>query len=109
MRKYYQNNKTERLKYGRVYGQTVKGHLRSTFNSMKQRCHNPKMHNYHRYGGRGIKTKFKNVNEFIDYVLNELKADPRGLTIDRINNDGNYEPGNIRFVTMKVNRNNREK
>ena len=37
----------------------------------------------------------------------ELKVDPRGLEIDRINNDGHYEPGNIRFVTRKENLANR--
>lgn len=109
MRKYRLQHLQQEIKRCRKYYSTIKGHLRSTFNSMKQRCSNPKMHNYYRYGGRGIKVKFKNVNEFIDYVLNELKVDPRGLTIDRINNDGNYEPGNIRFVTRKVNRNNRRK
>ncbi len=89
------------------YRSTIKGHLRNVFNGMRQRCTNPKVHNYYRYGGRGIKVLFESANEFINYVVNELQVDPRGLTIDRIDNDNNYERGNIRFVTMKVNRNNR--
>lgn len=41
--------------------------------------------------------------------MNELKIDPRGLTIDRIDNSGNYEKGNIQFITHKENNQNRRK
>ena len=41
------------------------------------------------------------------YVIDELRVDPRGLQIDRIDNDGHYEKGNIRFVTCVENNNNR--
>ena len=85
---------------------TVPGYLRCIFSSMKRRCNNPKIHNYNRYGGRGIKVLFKSSKEFIKYVVNELQTDPRGLTIDRIDNDGNYEPGNIRFVSQAENNQN---
>ena len=74
---------------------------------MKERCSNPKRKAYERYGGRGIKCLFNSPDEFINYVINELQIDPRGLQIDRINNNGHYEPGNIRFVTSKINNNNR--
>jgi len=74
---------------------------------MKQRCTNKNAHNYNRYGGRGIKQKFDSSEKFIEYVLNILQIDPRGLQIDRIDNDRHYEPGNIRFVTAKENCNNR--
>jgi len=121
-RKYYQEHKAERMayirdwcrkhtgystKYGRVYRQTISGCLRDRYKTMKSRCENPKAINYERYGGRGIKCMFYSADEFVDYVVNTLKVDPRGLQIDRINNDGNYEAGNIRFVTAKVNANNR--
>ncbi len=85
----------------------IRGHLQNVFSAMVYRCNNPKAHNYHRYGGRGIKVCFDSSEEFIDYVMNVLKVDPRGLQIDRINNEGDYEPGNIRFVTRKENINNR--
>ncbi len=88
------------------YYATVKGHLRVIFNTMVRRCSNPADKSYKYYGGRGIMVRFTS-DEFLSYVINGLQADPRGLTIDRIDNDGDYEPGNIRFVTMKVNRNNR--
>ena len=62
---------------------------------------------YKNYGGHGIKNKFKSTGEFVDYVINELQVDPCGLQIDRINNDGNYERGSIRFVTCSENNRNR--
>ena len=91
----------------RKHRSTIRGHLQVVFDNMKQRCSNPKVRNYHRYGGRNIQVKFEPPDEFIDYVINELQIDPRNLQIDRINNDSSYEPGNIRFVTCKENNNNR--
>lgn len=89
------------------YHRTIKGHSRCVFKDMVRRCTDPEKHNYNRYGGRGIKVFWKTADAFIDYVVNVLKIDPRGLQIDRIDNDGNYEPGNIRFVTNKENCQNR--
>lgn len=86
---------------------TINGCLRSRFQRIKQRCNNPKAPRYSCYGGRGIKCLFENADDFVNYVINELQADPRGLLLDRIDNDGNYEPGNIRFVTAKESANNR--
>lgn len=85
------------------YQATVNGHLHNTFSRMKRRCYNPNDSSYKNYGGRGIKVLFKSVNEFIDYVVDVLQQDPRGLTIDRIDSDGHYEPGNIWFCTRSQN------
>jgi len=93
--------------YHQKYKNTIKGWLNACFRGIKIRCNNPKHLNYKYYGGRGIKCLFKSVDEFVDYVINELKVDPRGLDIDRIDNDGNYEPGNIRFITHAKNMKNR--
>ena len=84
---------------------TIEKHLRRIFSAMKQRCYKKNNLQYHRYGGRGIKICFER-DEFVDYVINELQIDPRELDCDRIDNNGNYERGNIRFVTHKVNCNN---
>lgn len=110
-KKYRQSEKGKQIqnKADKKYRQTLKGYLYGRFYAMKYRCNNPKCECYKNYGGRGIKVKFKNTNEFVDYVINELKTDPRGLTIDRIDNDGHYEKGNIRFVTHKENCNNRKR
>lgn len=79
------------------------------FVGIKQRCNNPKYKGYKNYGGRGIRCLFKSSDEFVNYIINELQIDPRKLTIDRIDNDGNYERGNIRFVTQTENLKNRRK
>jgi len=89
------------------YYSTLNGYLHRIYNGMKNRCTSLKHPAYNRYGGRGIKVKFKSSNEFVDYVINELQVNPRNLQIDRIDNDGHYEKGNIRFVTAKENSNNR--
>ena len=89
---------------------TLRGYLRITFYNCRRRCNNPKCKAYKYYGGRGIKCLFKSIDDFVDYVTNELSVKTltqiKGLQIDRIDNDGHYEPGNIRFTTPKINNNN---
>ncbi len=91
------------------YYHSIVGYLHCRFYNARARCENPGIRNYKNYGGRGIKMKFKSADVLVDYVVNVLKVDPRGLDMDRTDNDGNYEPGNIRFVTRKENTNNRKK
>lgn len=105
--KYKQTHKIEHAKYMKKYRKTFIGYLRQRFHEMKKRCTNSNYKQYKNYGGRGIKCLFKNADEFIDYIINELQVNPYGLQIDRINNDGNYESGNIRFVTHDENCRNR--
>jgi len=101
-----QNLEQERERCRRHY-KSLRGYLMHVYHCMEMRCKNKKVHNYHRYGGRGIKIKFKSRKEFVNYVIDNLQVDPRGLQIDRIDNDGHYEPGNIRFVTALENVHNR--
>lgn len=109
-KKYRQTHKIEIAEYRKKYCRTIVGSLRERFYQMEQRCNNSKATGYKNWGGRGIKCLFKSSNEFVDYVLNELQVDPRGLAVDRINNDGHYEKGNIRLVTQaENNKNNRRK
>lgn len=75
---------------------------------MKQRCYNPNCEKYPRYGGRGITVCDEwrnNPQAFYDWSMENGYADD--LTIDRINNDGNYEPSNCRWATAKQQNNNR--
>ncbi len=106
--RYYREHQEEKKAYRARYYTTINGHLRTIYGAMKHRCCNPKSRNYKYYGGRGIKCLFTS-DEFVDYVIHELKVDPCGLDIDRIDNDGNYEPGNIRFVTHSENQRNKRK
>ena len=105
--KYRNKHKAENRNYNKNYRKTFMGRLRGCFSGMKQRCNNKNNKRYKDYGGRGIKCNFKSFDEFANYVLNELNINPHGLQIDRIDNNGHYEPGNIRFVTSKINNNNR--
>jgi len=107
MKRYQQSHKTQLANYDKEYQKTLTGYLRKRFVAITQRCNNPKRSNYKHYGGRGIKCLFKSADDFIDYVVNVLQVNPKGLTIDRINNDGHYERGNIRFVIHKENCKNR--
>ena len=74
---------------------------------MKDRCYNPKSKSFHRYGGRGISVYDewrRSSASFIKWALENGYA--RGLAIDRKDNNGNYEPGNCRFVTVSENNRN---
>lgn len=103
--KEYSRTKQGRFTQKRYYN-TIRGYLRYVWLNMLFRCNNPKDSNYKYYGGRGIKVKFTSFENFYDYVVNKLNADPRKLTIDRIDNNGNNELGNIRFVTQAENNRN---
>lgn len=68
----------------------------------QRRCNDPENANYERYGGRGIEFRFEDVSVACIWVVQNLKVD-RKREIDRIDNDGHYEPGNIRFSTRRQN------
>lgn len=70
--------------------------------NIKYRCYNENDIGYKNYGGRGIKVCDEWINNpeiFINYIKSLENYGVAGYSIDRINNDGNYEPGNIKFST----------
>lgn len=75
--------------------------------NMRSRCDRPKNDNHKWYGGRGISydRAWSSFSVFAEWALSHGYMD--GLELDRIDTNGNYEPSNCRFVTHKVNCNNR--
>jgi len=76
--------------------------------AMQRRCFNANTKDYPNYGGRGI-TVCDRWRQFENFLA-DMGERPQGLSIDRFpNNDGNYEPGNVRWATPKEQANNRRK
>lgn len=80
--------------------------LYERWKSIKKRCLNENSQSYHLYGGRGIKICDRWKESFEAFVA-DMGEPPEGHEIDRINNNGNYEPNNCRWVLGKINQNNR--
>ena len=79
---------------------------------MKDRCFNERNKRFFDWGGRGITVcdEWKNsFQAFYDHVSQLPHFGEEGYSIDRINNDENYEPGNVRWATVKEQNNNKRK
>lgn len=81
----------------------------SAWQAIKRRCLNPAHKCYARYGGRGITMHPAWVEDFAAFFqhIGPAPVTGRRVSVDRINNDKGYEPGNVRWATMKEQGNNR--
>lgn len=78
---------------------------RALWRGMISRCYDERNTGYHNYGGRGIKVCDRwrdSMQAFID----DMGQRPEGMTLERVNNEGNYEPGNVKWATAKEQANN---
>lgn len=91
-------SKNCKVKYKKAY---------NAWKKIKQRCYNKKVHNYHRYGGRGIEVCDRWRYSFVNFYNDIGNMLIGNLEIDRINNDGNYCKENCRVVTRSLNCSNR--
>jgi hypothetical protein len=97
-------------------GNAIHGHARraqvsreyQSWLHMTQRCANPKRKDWKRYGGRGI-TVCERWMRFENFLA-DVGSRPPGMSLDRFpDNNGNYEPGNVRWATPKQQAGNRRK
>lgn len=95
--------------HGTTHGATH-SKIYKVWKNAKQRCFNKNNHSYKNYGGRGITVcdEWKNdFQAFYDYVSKLPHFGEVGYSLDRINNDGNYEPNNVRWATAYEQTHNR--
>lgn len=95
------------VKWNWKHGDAVRGEMTReyvAFTAAKQRCTDPAHKSFKEYSGRGIQFRFKSFQQF----LKHLGRKPSPIyVLDRINNDGHYEPGNVRWATPSESMKNR--
>lgn len=75
---------------------------------MRDRCYNPTHPNFVRYGGRGVTVSDRWLHSFEDFLA-DMGERPEGMTLDRVNNDRGYFPGNCKWSTKAEQNANRRR
>lgn len=83
------------------HGEARKTQRWAAWRSMRERCLNPTHHAWKSYGGRGI-IICERWNDYINFAADMGPHPGKGWSLDRIDNNGNYEPGNCRWATNKM-------
>jgi len=97
-----------RLKRGGLDSNPITRPILKRWHHMLDRCYNPENRDWKDYGGRGISVCEQWRNDPVPFIAWALAHGLRaGLSLDRIDNDGNYSPQNCRVATAKVQANNR--
>lgn len=100
-------NRARLTTHGSSTGRDRQGHeLYQTWVNMRRRCLSPSNHAFPRYGGRGISIA-PEWDDFDRFVADVGPRPSLGHSLDRVDNDGNYEPGNVRWATAAEQANNR--
>jgi len=94
------HRETHGMCYSREYG---------AWHAMKQRCYNYNNSNYNYYGGRGIIVCDRWRYSFENFIEDMERKPSLDHSLDRINNDGNYEPENCRWATLSEQNSNRRR
>jgi hypothetical protein len=82
------------------FGEAAVKSVLNTLSGAKQRCTNPNCNQYVDYGLRGIEFRFPSVRTGAEWILKNIGPRPQGrFSLDRIDNNRHYEPGNLRWAT----------